>query len=295
MQRPRQEQDPAVNGEGEKEEEEESDWEKPASYNLLLSSLKASKGRNSKKRKRESEAAGNGAAGKAGKGEEEDNMEDHVLTKLDRMTDSATADGDQDDEDEDGGDARDDRYRKRAQGVKKGRGDQSAPLGHELPDLEDDAEDLTETERQEAEEHDEFSTHFGDEFSNDIKETVELFQEGGELWQNRSFQDPTLGTVTVYDVLDVDDSELAVTGNRTLDDFFVKRKLHAEWLALNGKKPSKKAPVTISEKTPFTDLQCKLFGSINKYKDCLFPQRALQNSTELRNLYCLHAMNHVFK
>jgi U3 small nucleolar RNA-associated protein 25 len=150
-------------------------------------------------------------------------------------------------------------------------------------------------------EHDEFSIHFGDEFSTDIKESVELFQEAGEKWQTKGFHDPTFGNVSVYDIIQVEDGDLAVTENMTLGDFFVKKKLHSEWLSTNSKilasSSSKKGSVmtSVMEKSPFTELQRGLFGFVNKYKDCLFSQRSHQNATELRNLYCLHALNHVFK
>ena len=108
-----------------------------------------------------------------------------------------------------------------------------------------------------------------------------------------------LGNVTVYDILDVEEGDLEPTGNITLDDFFIKKKLQSEWVTANQSSiaahSSKSASAAISEKTPFTERQRELFGVVNRYKDCLFPNRTQQNATEIRNVYCLHAVNHIFK
>jgi U3 small nucleolar RNA-associated protein 25 len=45
----------------------------------------------------------------------------------------------------------------------------------------------------------------------------------------------------------------------------------------------------------FTPLQSKLFPIINEYYDLFFAQRSLQNAAEVRDLYLLHAWNHVLK
>ncbi|XP_019404972.1 PREDICTED: digestive organ expansion factor homolog isoform X2 [Crocodylus porosus] len=48
--------------------------------------------------------------------------------------------------------------------------------------------------------------------------------------------------------------------------------------------------------SPFTLLQRELFCIMNLYKDLLYPERApLGNGEEIRQTYCLHALNHVLK
>lgn len=48
--------------------------------------------------------------------------------------------------------------------------------------------------------------------------------------------------------------------------------------------------------SPFTLLQRELFCIMNLYKDLFYPERtALGNGEEIRQAYCLHALNHVLK
>nr|XP_028580589.1 digestive organ expansion factor homolog isoform X2 [Podarcis muralis] len=51
-----------------------------------------------------------------------------------------------------------------------------------------------------------------------------------------------------------------------------------------------------SKDQPFTLLQKELFCIMNSYKDLFYPERtALSNGEEVRQVYCLHALNHVLK
>lgn len=45
----------------------------------------------------------------------------------------------------------------------------------------------------------------------------------------------------------------------------------------------------------FTDLQWHLFQQFNKYQDVLYTNRNIENSFELRYIYALHALNHIYK
>ncbi|NXY24278.1 DIEXF factor, partial [Atrichornis clamosus] len=48
--------------------------------------------------------------------------------------------------------------------------------------------------------------------------------------------------------------------------------------------------------SPFTPLQRELFCIMNTYRDLFYPERnALTNGEEIRQAYCLHALNHVLK
>lgn len=42
-------------------------------------------------------------------------------------------------------------------------------------------------------------------------------------------------------------------------------------------------------------MQDALVEPINEYRDILFTNRTMQNAKEIRNLYALHALNHVYK
>lgn len=45
----------------------------------------------------------------------------------------------------------------------------------------------------------------------------------------------------------------------------------------------------------FTPLQEKLFPIINEYNDLYFDNKTIENDEELRDIYVLHTINHVFK
>ena len=45
----------------------------------------------------------------------------------------------------------------------------------------------------------------------------------------------------------------------------------------------------------FTPLQASLFGLMNSYVDIMYSRRTMDNAQELREVYALHALNHVMK
>ena len=45
----------------------------------------------------------------------------------------------------------------------------------------------------------------------------------------------------------------------------------------------------------FTDLQWHLFQPFNKYQDVLYTNRNVENLHELKYVYALHALNHIFR
>lgn len=52
--------------------------------------------------------------------------------------------------------------------------------------------------------------------------------------------------------------------------------------------------ITIGKGT-FTPLQNNLFNQMNNYRDMVYCNRDMSNAKEIRNAYCLHALNHITK
>lgn len=74
--------------------------------------------------------------------------------------------------------------------------------------------------------------------------------------------------------------------NADLANAKVKEKLIERWYKANSRKKGK---------GPFTELQNSLFNYVNKYQDVFYSQRDFNNAEEIRRLYCLHAVNHIYK
>src|SRR5690348_13980059 len=45
----------------------------------------------------------------------------------------------------------------------------------------------------------------------------------------------------------------------------------------------------------FTLLQSCLFGIVNNYQDLVYPYQSPANTQQLRNIYCLHILNHLLE
>nr|XP_034957765.1 digestive organ expansion factor homolog [Zootoca vivipara] len=73
----------------------------------------------------------------------------------------------------------------------------------------------------------------------------------------------------------------------------LRKPLGSAWPKVNSPFLSKQVK---SKDQPFTPLQKELFCIMNSYKDLFYPERtALSNGEEVRQIYCLHALNHVLK
>lgn len=78
-----------------------------------------------------------------------------------------------------------------------------------------------------------------------------------------------------------------------LKQLHLHRPLESTWPKVNS--PFLASQVK-SKDQPFTPLQRELFCIINSYKDVFYSERtALRNGEEVRQVYCLHALNHVLK
>ncbi|CAG8696684.1 6362_t:CDS:10, partial [Dentiscutata heterogama] len=135
------------------------------------------------------------------------------------------------------------------------------------------------------EEDDEFDRHFGDNlFSNDISSKIEKINN--KQWNISNYKDPILKLVSEYSTEQISEVKENIVGNSELNlsSLKIKEKLLCSWKKLNE-----------SNDSVFTELQTGLFHHFNKYRDVLFTNRSVENSKEIRQIYALHALNHVFK
>ncbi|CAG8457291.1 24001_t:CDS:10 [Dentiscutata erythropus] len=134
------------------------------------------------------------------------------------------------------------------------------------------------------EEDDEFDRHFGDNlFSNDISSKIGKINN--KQWNISNYKDPILKSVSEYSTEQISEVKENVGNSElNLSSLKIKEKLLCSWKKLNE-----------SNDSVFTELQTGLFHHINKYRDVLFTNRSVENSKEIRQIYALHALNHVFK
>ncbi|RHZ43704.1 hypothetical protein Glove_880g16 [Diversispora epigaea] len=150
-------------------------------------------------------------------------------------------------------------------------------------DLDDEllsnSNDLKKDNR-DKDEKDEFEIHFGGDRPNDINIKIECVDE--KKWKIFKTEDSILKFVTKYS-LDEDEKREEENG-LNFKSFKIKKKLLNTWEKLNGNK-----------KEMFSGLQAHLFHNFSKYQDVLYSNRSYENSQEIRQIYVLHALNHIFK
>ncbi|CAG8451384.1 10406_t:CDS:10 [Acaulospora morrowiae] len=131
---------------------------------------------------------------------------------------------------------------------------------------------------------DEYDIHFGDDQSNEIVTRITDVDE--RRWKISKFEDSVLKSVTKYFLNEesLETSESKEENGSNFDHFKIKEKLVESWKRLHENRTE-----------VFSELQSRLFHHFNKYRDVLFSNRSLENSREIRRVYALHALNHVFK
>ncbi|TPX42864.1 hypothetical protein SeMB42_g02740 [Synchytrium endobioticum] len=70
----------------------------------------------------------------------------------------------------------------------------------------------------------------------------------------------------------------------SLSDFSIKHRLYEPWQKLNS---------SVVNSNPFSPLQLALYRLFSQYSDLLFTDATYLNRAAYRNMYCLHALNHV--
>ncbi|KND02358.1 rRNA-binding ribosome biosynthesis protein UTP25 [Spizellomyces punctatus DAOM BR117] len=161
--------------------------------------------------------------------------------------------------------------------------------GEESTQESGDEDDQDETEQVGLESTDPWEKHFGDHISDNLAFKGAAVETNE--WETTVEEDPELHTVVQYRLKgDTLESSSASHTKTSLEDCKVKQRLHDPWKQLNSSVTSTKDP-----KTPFTPLQQNLFTFMNAYKDIMFTSQSHPNSKQLRHLYALHTINHVYK
>ncbi|KAG9287018.1 hypothetical protein G9A89_022982 [Geosiphon pyriformis] len=136
----------------------------------------------------------------------------------------------------------------------------------------------------EDEHQDELEKHFGDSMSTNMKDRISVVQN--KNWSISNYEDSVLKLVSKYSaIVTLDSKGKGETSKISADVHFskIKKKLHEPWgkFQINGE--------------PFTDLQLSLISHFLQYHDILYTNRNIENAYEIRQIYALHAMNHVLK
>ncbi|KAF9988004.1 rRNA-binding ribosome biosynthesis protein utp25 [Modicella reniformis] len=172
--------------------------------------------------------------------------------------------------------------------------------GVDKDDLEAIAEEQEGSDDSDEEEHyikskDTFDRHFSDSMTALLAPKVAIVELAGNKWKSVSYEDPVLKRVEKFDTDNpegVRKEEKPKKNRLDLESLMVKQRVQSNWLEVNGSllesSPSSTSKI-------FTPLQEALIEPINQYKDLLFTNRTMQNAKEIRNLYVLHAINHVYK
>ncbi|KAF2461353.1 hypothetical protein BDY21DRAFT_368603 [Lineolata rhizophorae] len=164
---------------------------------------------------------------------------------------------------------------------------QSRPEADRLEDeqlaegVEEDADGLSDADSEDENEDapDPFQTHFVNPDESEI--SIKLRATSSDQWSTEKVQIPALGKCT-FSQPAVDARKKAPSGKKlsSAKNLVLKKKL---------REPA------LRELPEFDQLNGELASYIFGYYDVLFGGRTVRNAQNLRQLYCLHALNHIFK
>ncbi|KAI7851631.1 hypothetical protein BDC45DRAFT_538077 [Circinella umbellata] len=245
------------------DDEEEESWQKPSAYSQLVGSLqKTSKNQTFYARiKREQEGIEDEEEEEEEEDEEDEEEDDDNDAEEDEDEESMEED---EEEEEDDGQGLIDKEEKQDQ----------VTIGDESSDDEENDEDP-------------YARHFADEQPKDFDEKISLVEE--RKWKPETFDDDVLKDVVSYTL----SPDKSVKESKPVTDL-VKAKVRGR-LSKLWKKANKEQLNSEDESQIFTPLQDRLFQQMNEYRDVLYCNRNLDNATEIRNTYVLHALNHIHK
>ncbi|CAO3653422.1 unnamed protein product [Cunninghamella echinulata] len=129
-----------------------------------------------------------------------------------------------------------------------------------------------------------FESRFKDEQSLEFDKKIALIEQkqlNSEAWHDDVLQD------VLYQSPGPVSKNQQSTPITNLEDVQVKEKVARRWKEFNK--------IDVDDDKIFTPTQEKLFEHINKYQDIMFGNRSIENAKEIRNLYALHAINHITK
>ncbi|KAG0085254.1 rRNA-binding ribosome biosynthesis protein utp25, partial [Podila epicladia] len=273
-------------------EEDEYKLDRPSAFNKLFGLLKKSSKRQDEWKKRKLEEEGLEDL------EDENEVEEEVVTLTEAERKELikkhgkgylqALDG-EDDDDED---------------VDIEDGDEEAPAGDDEPESSADEEDVKELAEEEFSDEDSdeeeifkkskdnFDRHFSDMVTPLLAPKVAVVELAGAKWKSISYEHPVLKRVERFDTDNVEGqrkNEKSKKNKHDLESLMIKQRIQSHWETVN------KSVQEESSKELFSPLQDALVEPISEYRDILFTNRTMQNAKEIRNLYALHALNHVYK
>ncbi len=95
-------------------------------------------------------------------------------------------------------------------------------------------------------------------------------------WNQKAWTCPVLDMVAAHSLKPIESAKPI----KSLETVFLKSKVREQWSSLQKK---------------LTPLQSHLYSYIYEYKDILYGSLHHDNVEEIRNIYCLHAVNHCLK
>ncbi|KAK5810246.1 hypothetical protein F5H01DRAFT_280544 [Linnemannia elongata] len=258
-------------------EEDEYKLDRPSKFNKLLGILRKSSKRQDEWKKRKLEEEGL------------EDIEDEEGAEVEEEDDD-DEEGDEDLQDED------------MEGEEANEAEENADEeeAKELAEQqeEDDGSDDSDEEEIFKKSNDKFDRHFSDMVTPLLAPKVAVVELAGNKWKSVSYEDPVLQRVEKFDTDNVEgqqrkDEKTKKNKQMDLESLKIKQRIHSHWSEVN--ESAQKAAGKSSSSKIFTPLQQALVEPVTEYKDILFTNRTLQNAKEIRNLYTLHALNHVLK
>ncbi|KAG0216349.1 hypothetical protein B0O80DRAFT_434675 [Mortierella sp. GBAus27b] len=279
--------------------------DRPSAFNKLLGALKKSSKRKDEWKKRKLEEEGledmDDDEGDEDEGEEEEVLEltaaeRKALIKKHGKGYLKALDGDDEDEDEDEDMGDDDDKDEEALDEPEEEEEQEDEDEDELEaELEEQDSDDSDEEEDYQKSKDEFVRHFSDSVTPLLAPKIAIVELAGNKWKGTFHEDPILKRVERFDTDNPDGvrkEKPKKSKKLDMESLTVKQRVRSHWATVN-ESALESSPSTTSK--IFTPLQEALMEPISEYKDILFTNRTIQNSKEIRNLYALHAINHVYK
>ncbi len=127
---------------------------------------------------------------------------------------------------------------------------------------------------------------------------MQVAKTNAKEWTVESTTCDTLKFVQEYSVIEKSEESSGVETN--LDKLKVKKRLQASWNGMQKDYTTEGEFIIVKLinsdcQGSMSGLQSSLFKHINEYQDVLFTHQDFDNSNQLRQLYCMHAINHVYK
>ncbi|OAQ35372.1 DUF1253-domain-containing protein [Linnemannia elongata AG-77] len=285
-------------------EEDEYKLDRPSKFNKLLGILKKSSKRQDEWKKRKLEEEGLEDI----EDEEDAEVEEEVVTLTEAERKALikkhgkgylqALDGEDDDDEEGDEDLQDEDMEGEEANEAEENADEEEAKELAEQQEEDDGSDDSDEEEIFKKSNDKFDRHFSDMVTPLLAPKVAVVELAGNKWKSVSYEDPVLQRVEKFDTDNVEgqqrkDEKTKKNKQMDLESLKIKQRIHSHWSEVN--ESAQEAAGKSSSSKIFTPLQQALVEPVTEYKDILFTNRTLQNAKEIRNLYTLHALNHVLK